>query len=183
MTSNFYFYQFKTPKSRECCRELVTKTARENFKNPTIKLLHNQYGAPFLKNCKTYISYSTNENALLIAFSDQPIGIDLEPDNRQKELESLTNLAFSDRETANHMTDLSQWCLKEASLKLAGTGFHFSDPNHYTLLRNHPKFSLELSRDNIINGYYRVIDHNDYLIAICQNHIIPDVKIIKREIS
>ena len=182
MKPNLYLYQFRTPKSREYCRKLVVKTARENFKNPTIKLLHNQYGAPFLKNCKTYISYSTNESALLIAFSDQPIGIDLEPDNRQKELESLTNLAFSDRETANHMTDLSQWCLKEASLKLAGTGFRFAEPNLYTLHRNQPEFLLESSRDHVISGYYRLLKDSGYTIAICQNYKIADAKIIKREI-
>lgn len=118
------FGQYSCLKSYEMLQQLLASAPYTLHSTPTF--LYNEYGAPSIKN-GPYFSISHCKSGIVVAVSNQPIGIDIEAvrplkvDLVKKTMNPLEQeIIFS--ETQPDWAFTRQWTRKEAFLKMKGTG-------------------------------------------------------------
>ncbi len=104
------------------------------------ELVYRQ-GKPFFLNSKVFLSVAHSFNLMVIAFSDQPIGIDLEK-NRPLSVDLIERMHLDFKEP------LQDWCQREATIKLT----HDSD----YLYKKAPQ-GTNFSSINVFDGYTCVL--------------------------
>ena len=94
---------------------------------------HNHHGKPIITNASLYFNQSHSQFAYALAWSDQPIGIDIEPLTRQINFLGLAQRYFHPHEYqtwCDHQQCptfwLQIWTIKEAILKACGVGLRWS---------------------------------------------------------
>ncbi len=97
---------------------------REVTENDFVK---NQYKKPYLQNSEIFFNISHSQNAFVIAISNFEIGIDIEENAIELNIEDCMNYAFSEEEINYCKREVlesffSIWTLKEAFLKALGIG-------------------------------------------------------------
>lgn len=114
-TADFRKQQFLT--SRRLLKYLLS--------NHEVSFLKKKNGQPMIEdmNYNLFSSLSYSQSHAIVLVSEKPIGVDLEPINRQTS-ELLRKRLLTEREAviARYLTTLEIWCIKEAVLKLLGTG-------------------------------------------------------------
>ena len=118
------FGQFACLKSYVMLRELLEQ---QGLSHPFI-FVHNEHGKPFLKDHpEVHFNLSHCKNGILVAVSDQPIGVDIE--SYRNISDSLIRYTMNEEEQRiiNESDDpirtfTEYWTKKEAVFKLRGTG-------------------------------------------------------------
>ena len=112
--------------SRNEWRSIVGKMIESAIGQPVV-LSFDEPGKPSINHPNTAISYSHTKDTLVLALThnDVKIGIDAENESRVSDIEEVQDVAFSENELYPPETDLlSNWCLKEAAVKMHGRGFY-----------------------------------------------------------
>lgn len=126
--------------SRDEWRGIVEKMI-ESIVNSPVTLSFDKPGRPYIDYPGAVISYSHTKDTLVLAFarSGIEVGIDAEIESRASDIKEIRDTAFSEEERYPPESDLiSNWCLKEAAMKMTGRGFYDYDPRSYCrLLRMH----------------------------------------------
>ncbi len=130
--------------------------------------------APKLAKGWGHISISHCNNALLIGWSLNKLGIDIENANRSLQLEPLANRFLSRKENHDVKTSsentfykniLSRWVIKEAAIKWQ-RGNLFKDLREWEIDKN-CKYAYHKSLGIKVN--IQLIDYHSWLIAIASN--------------
>ena len=134
--------------------DLLKKILKEEYNIDSFTIIKNEFGKPYLKDNQLYFSISHDIDTCAIAISSSEIGIDLEYLNYN---EKVINKYFYDAEkeimakSNNLKYDFTKfWVKKEAYLKMKGTGLNFGKEN------------VDTTKIDA-----KIIDYNDYLIAVC----------------
>lgn len=124
-----------------------------------VSLLHTKLGQPYLTNCEACVSISHCENTVVAALSPKRIGIDIE--RNVPKLESQLFLAedeISFVQKSDDKVDIltTLWTLKEAFVKLKGTGF-LLDPSQLSFYHMNDQWFLKgntckFYTENLSNG-------------------------------
>ena len=118
------FGQFACLKSYVMLREILESMG---LSHPFL-FGHNKYGKPFLKDHpEVHFNISHCKNGILVAVSDEPVGVDIE--SYRKVDESLVRYTMNEEERRTIQTSddpvrtfIEYWTKKEAVFKLRGTG-------------------------------------------------------------
>ncbi len=98
---------------------------KDSVGNPEAKILRTAKGKPYLEN-GPFVSVSHTEDFIVVAVSENNIGIDMEKTDREiKKQEELTEKYFSQKEKEYATTKekfLEIWTKKEAYVKFTGQG-------------------------------------------------------------
>ena len=135
-----------------------------NIDNSQIIIDRTETGKPFLKDFSNFnFNISHCKNAVAVAFSDYPVGIDIEKINECKHKVAKRYFSTAENEYINQSADINCafyeiWTKKEAYLKCKGTGIGAS-------------FSKLCVFDNEIKNHLHTLSQNDYIISICCNDI------------
>ena len=134
--------------------DLLKKILKEEYNIDSFIIIKNEFGKPYLKDNQLYFSISHDIDTCAIAISSSEIGIDLEYLNYN---ERVINKYFYDAEkeimakSNNLKYDFTKiWVKKEAYLKMKGTGLNFGKEN------------VDTTKIDA-----KIIEYNDYLIAVC----------------
>ncbi|MEO6053489.1 MAG: 4'-phosphopantetheinyl transferase superfamily protein [Chthoniobacterales bacterium] len=104
-----------------------------NFPPAEIELSITDTGKPFVAQTPISFNLSHSENfTLIVITADEPVGVDIEPLNRGKELLTCTaEFLHPDEQALLEKDDIDKsrflirtWCAKEAYLKATGTGLN-----------------------------------------------------------
>jgi 4'-phosphopantetheinyl transferase len=82
-------------------------------------------GKPFFENLDLHFNLSHSDGEIVAAFSEAPVGIDIESPGRSRDFHGIARRFFHPDEAAlisGESDFLRVWTAKEAMLKLAGTG-------------------------------------------------------------
>jgi 4'-phosphopantetheinyl transferase len=142
-------------------RSLICRTL--NVKNKDIILLKNEYGKPFLKDFPEFhFNISHTRNALAVAVSGEPIGVDIE---RIREVNlNISKRVFTENErsyvfeeeSGKELRFFNIWTKKEAVAKRAGKGLSMNFKS-FDVLSDGPSNHLSTFR----------IDN--YVMSVCSN--------------
>ena len=134
--------------------DLLKKILKEEYNIDSFTIIKNEFGKPYLKDNQLYFSISHDIDTCAIAISSSEIGIDLEYLNYN---ERVINKYFYDAEkeimakSNNLKYDFTKiWVKKESYLKMKGAGLNFGKEN------------VDTTKIDA-----KIIDYNDYLIAVC----------------
>lgn len=115
----------------------------------------NEYGKPFIAN-HLYLQFSIShtKNAIAVALSDKPIGVDIEQIRDASDALVLKTMNASEQQLITESehpdaTFIALWTRKEAVLKLIGTGIQ--DELHHVL--DHPERFRIQTHINYQAGY------------------------------
>lgn len=102
-----------------CMLQELLASVSPTLDGTTPEFSYNEHGKPSLKNRPDiHFSISHTKNAILVAISDKPIGVDVE--QRRTPSAALVERVMAPEEREGDFTML--WVQKEAVLKLRGTG-------------------------------------------------------------
>jgi phosphopantetheinyl transferase len=165
--------------SRSEWRSIVVEMIESIVKSPVI-LSFDELGKPSINHPDTSISYSHTKGTLVLALTHNnvKIGIDAEDESRISDINEIKNTAFSENELYPLKSDLvSNWCLKEAAVKMCGRGFYDHNPGEITMSTSGQFFSACVFGKEIIRGYFEIIKEGPLVMAICSNkRFSPTIK-------
>lgn len=140
-------------------KELLTKALKDAHIT-NIDIVYNEHGKPYLKSSELYFNISHDKNMIVLVTSDKEIGVDLEYLTYKP---SVVNKYFTPREqeiikkSKNKEYDFTKiWVMKEAYVKMLGTGI---------------LYGLERVDTIKLEKNFKIIDKDEYLIAICRNEV------------
>ena len=169
---NILIYNHKKPQPSRSEWRTIVKNMIESVTRSPAKLLFDSLGKPHLDNPKISISYSHTKNTLALALvqDDVRIGLDIERASRMSEIQQIQKFAFSREEQYTTAADLvSNWCLKEAAVKMSGQGFYDYDPVEVAIFTENSSFSAKAQNHEITRGYFKVIKGGSLTMAICSD--------------
>ena len=157
--------------SRNEWRSIVGKMIESAIGQPVV-LSFDEPGKPSINHPNTAISYSHTKDTLVLALThnDVKIGIDAENESRVSDIEEVQDVAFSENELYPPETDLlSNWCLKEAAVKMHGRGFYDHNPRDIVISTDGRSFNASVLGEEIARGYFETIKEGSLVMAICSN--------------
>lgn len=157
--------------SRSEWRSIVRKMIESIVKSP-VTLSFDELGKPSINHPDIAISYSHTKDTLVLALTHKnvEIGIDAEDESRISDIKEIKDTAFSENESYPLEAGLvSNWCLKEAVVKMHGRGFYDHSPREVTVSTSDQSFSARVFGKEIIRGYFEVIKKESLIMAICSN--------------
>lgn len=135
----------------------LLKESGINYNDIIVK--YNNNGKPYISNYSIYYSISHDDDMIICAINNYPIGVDIIKKERMKN--DISNF-FCNYDELNYVKSVNDLCkifsLKEAYIKLLGLSIH--DINNISIVENN-KISLDKSI------LYKNIDYNGYYISIC----------------
>lgn len=184
-------FRFAADKQRSLMGDLIVRQfyAKALKLNPMkIEFDYNEHDKPSLKNHpKAHFNISHSGGYVVVAFSDCPVGIDIEKNkgNRlavakrfftREELDDLFALAEG-KEQIEYFYQL--WTLKESYMKTIGKGISMS-LSSFSFQRFYNVFRLRYSAEDM--GYqftsYKV--HPEYACNLCSKYILkPKMEVIR----
>ena len=145
-----------------------------NCNNKNIVFQKNKYGKPFLDNSHLFFNISHSNDALVVAFSDKEIGVDIEKVNSYSC--NIAKRYFCDNEYRfivskqsnrnNRFFDI--WTKKEAYIKYLGMGLSKPLNSFNVLSKEFNKHSFGFRIDNYyVSTYseYELVDNLDINIS------------------
>ena len=184
-------FRFAADKQRSLIGDLMVRKfyAKELKLNPMkIEFDYNERDKPAVKNHpKAHFNISHSGDYVVVAFSDCPVGIDIEKNKRNRlavakrfftreELDDLFALA-EEKEQIEYFYQL--WTLKESYMKTIGKGISMS-LSSFSFKKFYTDFRLRYSSEDM--GYqfttYKV--HPDYACNLCSKYILkPKMEVIR----
>ena len=167
---------FYADKNRfQSSEKAVTTILNKVFRITNTIIAHNENGKPYLKNNDLGLHFSVThtETYLFIAFSDENVGIDAEPANRNVRYEPiLKDFSAEEREHIHSTTDfLKYWTIKESAVKWLG-GTLAKDRKHLIYIDDILKYkNIELPVDVCTK---RTLGH---IITICCERDFKNVEL------
>jgi phosphopantetheinyl transferase len=157
-------------RSRAIIRQLVIEQWDPKHAPQDIRIQKQADGRPYIQLGEQFLHIGISHclEAILVAVSDEQIGIDIEPTNRKVDDRLRTRiLSPMERNALNRVETLRLWTLKEAALKFTGTGLRFA-MNRFELKKlDEQRFSTEISNESILihshqidNFWVAVATHN-----------------------
>lgn len=157
--------------SRSEWRDIVNKMIKHST-DSSAELSFDDLGKPYIDHPDIAISYSHTKDTLIVAFahSGANIGVDAENTSRMNDISELRDTAFSKEERYPAKSDLiSNWCLKEAAVKMYGRGFHDYDPADIAISAENALFNARVHNREIIKGHFKIIHEEQLVVAICSD--------------
>lgn len=127
------------------------------------KITYNKYGKPLAEG--VHFNVSHDHHAVVgLKHPTSSVGIDIMHKHRRLNLENF-EASFTPKEwkiiNDNVQTFLQYWCVKEAYLKMLGTGLSIS-PERVEYLNG--EISLDGKKDPV---FVKVLEKGDYVFAVC----------------
>ena len=175
-------FKFTADKQRSLFGDLIVRKiyADELNLNPfEIDFDYNEHGKPFLKKYpKAHFNISHSGDYVVVAFSDCPVGIDIEKNkgNRlkvakrfftQEELDDLFAFA-KEEEQINYFYQL--WTLKESYMKAVGKGMSMS-LSSFSFKKFYSDFRLAYSSEDMGFQFVTYNLHPEYSCNLCSKYI------------
>lgn len=144
------------------------------IKNKNIEFSVNEYGKPYLKDnlSNFYFNVSHTNNAVVVAVSNQEIGVDIE---KKREANLEIALRFFTKSEYSYIDKLPDkrnerfyeiWTKKEAYIKFVGKGLAI------------PLNSFDVFNEKIVSKI-KTLYKNDYILSICSNFVNPNVNLVE----
>lgn len=146
-----------------------------NLKVKEIVIKRDGFKRPYLPNGAIDFNYSHTKSAIVLVATEGPlrsVGIDMEPLERALDVTSVLDTAFTPNELTNAMPPLQRWTLKEAALKMYGTGFRLADPKDYEVITEDHRFRLYDKGRLILMGWFKTLLHDGHVVTICSQNDI-----------
>lgn len=144
----------------EAGRELLAKAYREKTGNDLPPIRIADRGKPYFEDSSFHFSISHTKNHAFCALSECPVGIDAEEMDRfisPRLVEKILSPSEKERFDGSREMLLRFWVLKEAAVKLTGSGLQ-GYPNHTDFDPNDPRIQT-------IDGcFVAVLKENDHVI-------------------
>ena len=175
----FIHHQKGRRPSRSEWRVIVEEMIESATGSPA-NLLFDDLGRPYINHPNISISYAHTKDTVVLALvqNDAEIGLDAEDESRINEIQEIRESAFSHEERYPATADLvSNWCLKEAAVKMYGRGFHDHNPVEVVISTENSFFSARVQNNEIAKGHFEIIKKGSLIIAICSDRkFSPRVK-------
>ena len=160
-------------KEQEKYRDLLFEEIKK-LNNIDASISYNEHGKPYFNNSNQYFNISHSKEMILIGFSDQEIGVDIEKIRENKNLEKMFNKICNDNDYNFFINDdLSTfyviWTIKEAYLKSIGIGLINNIKDIYIDYENK---TVELLGKERLNCDWAII--NDYAISVVTGEAIKN---------
>lgn len=155
--------------SRSVVNKVFSFILRKNVEK--IEVLEGKYKKPFIKNHKGIkFNISHTDGLVIVGFSQEEIGVDIEWINKRFEYKDIVNNCFTDSEIEYIDNDFYKfyelWTIKEAYLKCDGIGL-IRDTKEIEAI-NISKNWAEIRDGKGYNKQLRMIrDNSGYIGAIC----------------
>lgn len=155
--------------SRSVVNKVFSFILRKNVEK--IEVLEGKYKKPFIKNHKGIkFNISHTDGLVIVGFSQEEIGVDIEWINKRFEYKDIVNNCFTDSEIEYIDNDFYKfyelWTIKEAYLKCDGIGL-IRDTKEIEAI-NISKNWAEIRDGKGYNKQLRMIrDNSEYIGAIC----------------
>lgn len=155
--------------SRSVINKVFSFILRKNVEK--IEVLEGKYKKPFIKNHKGIkFNISHTDGLVIVGFSQEEIGVDIEWINKRFEYKDIVNNCFTDSEIEyidnNFCKFYELWTIKEAYLKCDGIGL-IRDTKEIEVI-NISKNWAEIRDSKGYNKQLRMIrDNSGYIGAIC----------------
>ncbi|MGM0589395.1 MAG: 4'-phosphopantetheinyl transferase family protein [Bacteroidota bacterium] len=137
---------------------------------PQIEVLKEESGRPYipLKDQTLQVGISHSRDTILVAISDQQIGIDLESVQRETD-DRLRNriLDPKERNELKSVETIRLWTIKEAVLKLRGTGLRFAMNNVVLIRKSEDQFETKIQNDSILIHSHQI---DDFWVAVATHN-------------
>ncbi len=120
------YLQMSTAAHNLLCRELARHLS---INADSITIFKDEHGRPYIEGFDNiFVSLSHSHGAVMCAFSDNPIGVDIEQaGKRRKSVEdrvfTSNEISLLDQAENEDKAFFTLWTLKESYLKAIGTGF------------------------------------------------------------
>lgn len=144
-----------------------------NVNNSKLVFEKNEYGKPYIKGyTNLYYNISHTRNAIVVAFSDKPVGVDIE---KVKHIESQIAKRFFTFEEQMYISKYPEkidkhfyevWTKKEAYIKYLGQGLSIK-------LNSFNVFS------NVISKQIKSFEIDDYIVSVCSEYIDKKFEIVE----
>ncbi|MBN6889319.1 4'-phosphopantetheinyl transferase [Cytobacillus horneckiae] len=151
--------------------------------NKDLRFSYNYYGKPFINNIdgkSLEFNLSHSGEWVVLAISDQPIGIDIERINLDIDVTLYFNHFFSNKEQCLFSNlreqDISNyffefWTLKESFLKAEGTGLAIPFTSFTILKENELIKVLDIEDKELEYSFKQYYIDKDYKLAVCGREI------------
>lgn len=174
-------YKFSEGKQRSLIGDLMVRRfyAQEFKVDPfSFDFEYNEHEKPALKNYSdTYFNISHSSDWVVVAFSDRPVGIDVEK-NKGNRLKVAKR--FFTQEEQNDLFSLPSiekqidyfyrlWTLKESYMKAVGKGISMS-LSSFSFQKKEDPFILKYSADDIDFHFSTFIIHPEYACSLCSKY-------------
>ncbi len=139
------------------------------------ELMYGENGKPFLANRQDVcFNLSHSENMVICAFSDMPVGADIEAYHHFDD--ELANFVYHKSETEyihNNMNDADAgftrlWTIKESIMKYFGTGLSLEPKEIHIDMQN--GINAFCKRYNCGNIYFTEYNTDEYYITVCSGY-------------
>lgn len=176
-------FHFNVDKKLSLYSEIIVRYVicrKFNINNSKIVFTRNEYGKPYLKDyINFYFNLSHTRNAIAVAISDKPVGVDIEKVGTAELI--IANRFFNESEVA-YITkteiDIDKrfyevWTKKEAYIKYIGKGLSIPLNSFDTL-------------DNKVSKQIQTFEKDGYIISACseyQNQMYEIVELSESDIE
>ncbi|MDA3904827.1 MAG: 4'-phosphopantetheinyl transferase superfamily protein [Bacteroidales bacterium] len=190
LLSKIETFRFASDKQRSLIADLIVRRfyAKELKIDPfQLEFDYNDHEKPSLKNYpKAHFNISHSGDYVVVAFSDCPVGIDIEKNkgNRlnvakrfftREELDDL--FAFQEEDQIEYFYQL--WTLKESYMKAIGKGISMS-LNSFSFKKFYSDFRLRYSIEDMGFQFTTYNVHPEYACNLCSKYILkPKMEEIK----
>lgn len=156
-------------KERNQVRKIINNFLRNKGQKTIKRIAFDEKGQGKIPNL--YLSYAHSQESVVVILSFKgPVGIDVEPIERQKKLKPRVWLVAFSQDELLEIDDkncLFWWTLKEAALKMKGWGFSRSEPSSYKIEKIKNKFELTNRNKLVIGGNWKSWERDGERITIC----------------
>lgn len=160
----------------QVARNILQRHAEISGKTLPAIIDRDAFKRPYIQGANLDFNYTHTKDAIALIAADGPlctVGIDMELLNREPDVVDILDAAFSAEELqASPMTPLQRWTLKEAALKMYGTGFALADPKEYIITTEEPFFNLYYRGQRLLRGYYKTWTYDGHILTVCSQNDI-----------
>ena len=177
-------YRFDKDKKLSCGAYLLLKKQLNelNITNPIFKT--GKYGKAYISNYPNiHFNLSHSGKYVACAISDTPIGVDIEYNDPQIDLNIAKHYFFNSEykriiKSENPSDEFfNYWVLKESYMKYTGQGFHLK-LDSFEIIRENNEIKLKNDKNNI---KFNLFDVENYKLAFASNQTTN--KLIKYDIE
>ncbi|MBO4534568.1 MAG: 4'-phosphopantetheinyl transferase superfamily protein [Clostridia bacterium] len=151
-------------------RDTHAERMLESYLGTRVKLGHKHSGAPFIQGDDRYVSLSHKNDYLVVALSDDPIGVDIELLEGKDAYYRIARRYFGESVEEGDVEGFFRaWTKREALGKYLGLGL-----NKEVMQRDLSGQSAQVGEDTVYFVHYIV---DGYMITVCGKE--PDAQLIK----